>query len=685
MADQWASTDDHSPAVGSPAATGGWSSTDDHAPSGGWLDPNYVAPVPKMTTAPGETLKNSLSNTIGGFANAVIHPYDTAKNLLQVGAGTVENMNPVSSPAPATESQQKASAVGQYLGNRARHPLDTLNTDPIGALADASVLAEPAEIGLRGTAMVADCGPCRINSRMHCVTGAKCDSQCGDIFKSDGRCGESTRLRSASKAAGALTKVRQPLAPIEQAAVDYALNDPTLLGTVDVATATGNKSLGAQKSLLRKFPTSAGIVGDAEKAQQAAITAKMGDLSTGVSPGGPSYVFTSGQKALAAIKSKLNDYSAVAKDAFENRLYGAADANPQMVQTGIQTQSIPNPAAATDPTAPLTIQSQVPIMESIAGPTDMTGVKAVAGPLLDQLKTQMRVTRTAASPLTSMLEDIVNGPDVVSLRTAKDNISTIQTLARNEAGAMRSKAQALSSMLVSPFHDAVDAAAQAVGPDAYQALQDGNAATRAKYDLAKAIPGSYLKKDVPPANLVQLHDLLTKPEDAQFPALQKVATHTPGVVPDIARATIEDIFRGTTENGGISKVQSAINSWNKLGPKTKALLFGPQTTDEIDQLLHYSKMAVSEANPSGTAPTAQMAALAAMMFHNPVAAIAVMAGARGLAKGIMSPEVAETVRATGRVPLPSVGAAGNLAAPFTNVRYVNAGRAVNTAVNPYRQ
>ena len=651
--------------------------------SGGWLDPNYVAPVPKMTTAPGETLKNSLSNTIGGFANAVIHPYDTAKNLLQVGAGTIENMNPVSSPAPLTEAQQKASAVGQYLGNRARHPLDTLNTDPIGALADASVLAEPAEIGLRGTAMVADAA--RATQLADALrTGANATRNVATYSNPMGVAGKVLGA-GASKAVGALTKVRQPLAPIEQAAVDYALNDPTLQGTVDVATATGNKSLGAQKSLLRKFPTSAGIVGDAEKAQQAAIRTKMGDLATSVSPGGPSYVFTSGQKALAAIKSKLNDYSAVAKDAFENRLYGAADANPQMVQTGTQTQSIPNPAAATDPTAPLTIQSQVPIMESIAGPTDMTGVKAVAGPLLDQLKTQMRVTRTAASPLTSMLEDIVNGPDVVSLRTAKDNISTIQTLARNEAGAMRSKAQALSSMLVSPFHDAVDAAAQAVGPDAYQALQDGNAATRAKYDLAKAIPGSYLKKDVPPANLVQLHDLLTKPEDAQFPALQKVATHTPGVVPDIARATIEDIFRGTTENGGISKVQSAINSWNKLGPKTKALLFGPQTTDEIDQLLHYSKMAVSEANPSGTAPTAQMAALAAMMFHNPVAAIAVMAGARGLAKGIMSPEVAETVRATGRVPLPSVGAAGNLAAPLTNPRYVNAGRAVNTAVNPYRQ
>ena len=649
-----------------------------------WLDPNYAAPKPTMLTDPKTTLGNSLGGVLEGFGHAAMHPIDTAQNLLQVGAGTIENMNPVSSPAPPTEAQQKASAVGQYLGNRARHPLDTLNTDPIGALADASVLAEPAEIGLRGTAMVADAA--RATQLAEALrTGANVTRNVATYSNPMGVAGKVLGA-GASKAVGALTKVRQPLAPIEQAAVDYALNDPTLQGTVDVATATGNKSLGAQKSLLRKFPTSAGIVGDAEKAQQAAIVGKMDDLAHSVSPGGPSYVFTSGQKALAAIKAKLNDYSAVAKDAFENRLYGAADANPQMIQTGTQTQSIPNPAAATDPTAPLTIQSQVPIMESIAGPTDMTGVKAVAAPLLDQLKTQMRVTRTAASPLTSMLEDIVNGPDVVSLRTAKDNISTIQTLARNEAGAMRSKAQALSSRLVSPLHDAVEDAAQAVGPDAYQALQDGNAATRAKYDLAKAIPRSYMKSDVPPANLVDLHNLLTKAEDAQFPALQKVALHTPQVVPDIARATLEDIFRGTTENGGIAKVQSAINEWNKLGPQTKHLLFGPATTDEIDNLLHYSKMAVSEANPSGTATTAQIWALYSMMAHNPVAAVAVMAGARGLAKGIMSPEMAQTVRATGRVPLPSPGKIGTaLAAPIANPTYVNAGRAVNTAVNPYRQ
>ncbi len=328
----------------------------------------------------------------------------------------------------------------------------------------------------------------------------------------------------------------------------------------------------------------------------------------------------------------------------------------------------------------------IPVIESIAGPTDMTAVKAAAKPILDQLRQQMGTAVTKVSPVLSMVEDIVNGPDIVSLRTAKNNISAIQDVARNEAGVMRRPAQALSSRLVSPFHDAIDAAARAVGPDAYQALQDGNAATKAKYDLAKSIPNSYLKRDVPPNNLAQLHDLLTKNEDAQFPALQKVASHVPDAVPGIARATIEDVFRGVTEGGGVSKVQSAINKWNDLGPQTKQLLFGAQTSEEIDHLLQYAKMAVSEANPSGTAPTAQIMALYAMMVHNPVAAIAAMAGARQLAKGIFNPEVAETIRDTGRIPLPKPsGTAKAVTAPFVNPTYLNVGRSNNAAANPYRQ
>ncbi len=641
-----------------------WGGSDESQPK--WQDPNYKAPQPTMLTDPKQTLIDSGSKFASGIWDAATHPINTAKNLGTIIAGATG----VSAPGWQNEvAKPTAEAAGDYLKQRAMHPLHTLNTDPVGAVADIATVADPAAGLLRGGAVLADVANAgRAASGLR--TAAKVADTAGTVTNPLALAGKAAGY-GLSKAVGAATKVRSGLSPLESAAVDYALNDPSLSGTVDAATATGNKALAAQKSLLRKFPTSAGVVGDAELGQQAAIRGKMADVASGVAPTGPTEIFTSGQRTLAAIKKQLNDYSAQARDAFENRLYPEAEKNAKDMVVGTK----PNPTL--DPNAPDTI----PLTARVAGPTDMTAVKNAARPMLDQLRTEMRVTNTQVSPVTSMLEDIVNGPDIVSLKTAKDNISALQKLSRNEARSMYTKTQAMTGQLVTPFRNAIEQAAQDISPEAWQALQDGNQATVNKYDLAKAIPDSYLKKDVPPADLAQLHDLLTKNEDAQFPALQKVHTHAPDAIPGIARATIEDVFRGVTEGGGVSKVQSAINKWNKLGPQTKDLLFGSDTTQEISNLLQYAKQAVSEANSSGTAPTAAIAGLSAMMFHNPVAAIATMAGARQLAKGIFNPETAATIRATGRVPLPSPGRLVKaVTAPVANPSYLNVGRAANQSI-----
>ncbi len=662
-------------ATPNPAAVDDWQTVDpgDWAPVAHaqpkWADPNYKAPQPTMLTDPKQTLIDSGSKFSSGIWDAATHPINTAKNLGTIIAGATG----VSAPGWQNEvARPTAEAAGDYLKQRAMHPLHTLNTDPVGAVADIATVADPVAGLFKGGAVLADVANAgRVASGLR--TAAKVADTAGTATNPLALAGKAAGY-GLSKAVGAATKVRSGLSPLESAAVDYALADPDLSRTVDAATATGNKALAAQKSLLRKFPTSAGVVGDAELGQQAAIRGKMADVASDVAPTGPTQIFTSGQQTLDAVRGQLRDYSAKAKDAFENRLYPEAEKSAKVMVVGQK----PNPTL--DPNAPDTI----PLTAKVAGPTDMTAVKNAARPMLDQLRTEMRVTNTQVSPVTSMLEDIVNGPDIVSLRTAKDNISALQKLSRNEARSMYTKAQAMTGQLVTPFHDAIETAAQNISPEAYQALQDGNEATRAKYDLAKAVPDSYLKKDTPPNNLAQLHDLLTKPEDAMLPRLQKVAQHVPDAIPGIARATIEDIFSGITKKGGINDVQSALNKWEgpgALGPQTKELLFGPETTEEITNLLHYAKMAVSESNPSGTAPTAQIMALVALMAHNPMMGIAAMTGARQLAKGIFNPEAAATIRQTGRVPLPSPGRLVKaVTAPVANPSYLNVGRAANQSI-----
>lgn len=105
---------------------------------------------------PVEALKNvpsSAGNFLGGLYQAVRHPIDTASNLLDVGAGALRNALPASvstaidsidpNPAAGQRASNAADATGQFFKNRygsMEGLKNTLATDPVGALSDASAV-----------------------------------------------------------------------------------------------------------------------------------------------------------------------------------------------------------------------------------------------------------------------------------------------------------------------------------------------------------------------------------------------------------------------------------------------------------------------------------------------------------------------------------------------------------------
>jgi hypothetical protein len=338
----------------------------------------------------------------------------------------------------------------------------------------------------------------------------------------------------------------------------------------------------------------------------------------------------------------------------------------------VQVGTKPNPSL--DPAAPNT----VPVIQTVSGPVSTATVKQVAGPMLDQLNQSIGAVAAQASPSGAILKQILARPDVVDLRTAIADNSAIQNIARTETPALKTQAQRISAALVPAYREAIDNAAQALGPDAAQALQDGRQATVNKYELRDAFTREAKKSQNP----VRLAKFLTAGDDVSVPALQAVAKHVPGALPDIARSTIEDIFSNSTEGGGITKIDSTINKWNKLGDQTKQMLYGPDTTQEITDLLQYAKLATSEANPSGTASVAQIPALIAGLWKDPMATIATLGGMRAMTRVMFDPDVAASVRATGRIPaanipMPSIPGAVKVVGAPLNPKYLNTGRVAN--------
>tara|TARA_R110000868_G_scaffold154667_1_gene380776 strand:+ start:542 stop:2554 length:2013 start_codon:yes stop_codon:yes gene_type:complete len=621
------------------------------------------AKKPKTLKGFGENLATSAGKFASGIGEVVAHPLNTAANIATAVAGT----SPVSGPPGSWQhdvASPTAAAVGDFYKKRyggAQNIVDTAYEDPIGVAADASALLGTGSVGLRAGSKVAEV-----------ANAAKTATTLGNAATALRKAEQWSNPASlmgkgigavARKAGNKLTSIESGLNPVQGAAVDYALSDPKLRNVVDLGDATGNGFIESAKAVLEKNPLSSGPMGKAALATQEAIQSKMADIADAVAPGGAREKLTAGTGLLSKVAGKTTEYAKSAKASYED-LFDRAGKNPVRVQVGEET--VPGPPTMYGGPKPVTR----PVYEMVAGPTSTAEAKAAAGPMLEELEKTIPEAQRQMSPTVSLLRQIMNRPDTVSLETAMADNSALQNIARTEAPALRTQAQRVASKLSAPYRAAIDAAADAIGPEAKAALESGRESTVQKYDLGKALPRS--AKDRP----VDMANLLVAGGDKSFPILEKISKHTPDAVPDVARATIEQIFRHSTENGGVSRIDSAVNRWNAMGPQTKTLLFGADVSDEITNLMQYAKLAGKNANPSGTAKVGAVTGMAYLLLHDPVTAIAAMTGSRLLAKGILSPEVAATARQTGRIPAPQVPTALKVAASPLKATSLNRARAI---------
>ena len=101
-----------------------------------------------IRNTPGSAIKFA-----SGIANTVMHPLDTAKGVLDLGAGTLRNVTPDAvrsfidqldpNPQAGQQASQIATATGQGLKNRyggLENVKQTVISDPVGAAADLSTV-----------------------------------------------------------------------------------------------------------------------------------------------------------------------------------------------------------------------------------------------------------------------------------------------------------------------------------------------------------------------------------------------------------------------------------------------------------------------------------------------------------------------------------------------------------------
>lgn len=229
-------------------------------------------------------------------------------------------------------------------------------------------------------------------------------------------------------------------------------------------------------------------------------------------------------------------------------------------------------------------------------PADVRAAKTALRPAYDRLMRQLPVTQQRSSPGLKAIENIVNGPDHVPVTVLDADLSAIKGIARGaDLPELRDVSQGLAAKAVAELDGAVRAAVAKAGPDAVKALEEGRAATRAKYAVAEVLGAL---RDEP----VQAFNQAIYAKDAGIGRLRDFARHAPAELPRIGRAYLEDLLAKATADGGFDKAQTVQQSWANLGPETKRLLFKePGQVQALDNYFRLAKLITRNPNPSGTA------------------------------------------------------------------------------------
>lgn len=332
----------------------------------------------------------------------------------------------------------------------------------------------------------------------------------------------------------------------------------------------------------------------------------------------------SGNPTRALVQQQLEEYLAGGK---ETPVVKAAQhvAEERSKGRGGYTVAKPElPPSAGD--VPTKLEAGRQRFTSMGLPVHMAPVQEAIRPFVEQMRRQMPLTQQQANPGLHVMQQILDGPEWVSLSQADRDLGAVKAVARQHGG--------LAKVAVREFEQAVSQASQAGTSDVAEALQAGRAATKAKYqtlDVLDRVLGAH-------GEPVQVYRKLVAPADSGVDLLRTVAHEAPQALSAIGRAYLDDLLRQATAEGGFDKTGRLQASWQQLGPQTKKLLFPKEgQIADLDKFFLLAKKLNLNPNPSGTAYVGAIGAQSAALVLEPIMSVVSQLGAAGLSTLLHSP------------------------------------------------
>lgn len=292
--------------------------------------------------------------------------------------------------------------------------------------------------------------------------------------------------------------------------------------------------------------------------------------------------------------------------------------------------------------------------ETMALPVNIRGAKATLRPAYERLKSTMALTQQQHSPAFRALEEIVTGPDHMPAGVLDSNLSALKRAARGgkevASDAPRSAAMGLAAHQIAPLEAALAETLQ-TAPGAAEALEKGRVARTRQAQVAA------VRKKLP-EEPVKLFERLTARDDTAVKYLEKLeGIGVKGrATRHVGRAVLDEMLNEATAGGGFDKARTLKSKWDKLGPRTKEKLFGPQHTADLDKFFSLADTITHNVNPSGTAGQVGKGAQLMSFWYDPYTALFATGAGGALSRIMHSPKLVKAMVEGTTVPARSAAA-----------------------------
>jgi hypothetical protein len=288
-------------------------------------------------------------------------------------------------------------------------------------------------------------------------------------------------------------------------------------------------------------------------------------------------------------------------------------------------------------------------------PVDLRQAKVVIEPVYKRLMREKELTGvlqgSKARALTAM-DNIMTAPDHAPLSVVDAALSDLKSMARSDIPELRGAGKGAAAFVVKHLDEQVTAAAAKAGPGVIKALNEGRAATKAKYAA-----GEILKSLGKSHEGVGVFGKATAARDAHVGLLRELNTLAPKELPKVGRAVLENMLTKATVEGGFNRAQGLQAQWLELGTETKRLLYkDPALIKDLDNFFLLAKKAAENPNPSGSAFVITQAGELSLLWNNPVLGGVTSVGALALSKLLHSPKIVRILNRGLMVPVRSKAA-----------------------------